>query len=86
MHHTGAPRFTSFFSSRDLVLNEIVPWIVPNARVWPSALQLELMIFSLYLIFGISFLPGVYKLKSETPPLKSSWVIGLNAMVIIASL
>jgi hypothetical protein len=63
----------------------MVPLIVPNAKVCPSALHAEDIIFSLYFYFGIYFLPGMYRVKSEAPPLKSSCVIGLNERVRIGS-
>lgn len=73
------------FSSKFRDRNDIVPFTVPKARVCPSALQAEEMIFSLYFSFGISVFPGVNNAKSEVPPLKSSWVNGLKASVKIES-
>ena len=60
------------FSSRLRCLKEIVPLIVPKARVCPSLDHPEQIIFSLYRSLGISFLPGINNARSAVPPLKSS--------------
>jgi len=71
MHQTAAGSFISFFSSKFLCLNDMVPLIVPKAKVWPSADHPEQIIFSLYFSLGIYFLPGMNNAKSETPPLNN---------------
>lgn len=86
MHHMGAVFLISFLSSRFLSLIDIVPCMVPKAKVCPSGDQAEHNIFSLYFSFGMSCLPGVNRAKSPAPPTNSSCVNGLNESVRTESL
>lgn len=56
IHHTGDYLATSALSSNFLSLKIIIPFIVPNPNVIPSADQAAHVIFYLFMLFYVSLI------------------------------